>query len=177
MRHLVGGIAVAALLAAGLPAAAQMSTTAHQPPLLSNPPAPRAPKAAPGASGQSGTSTPQAQTGTSTAQQPAPSSAEPVPSATNGGMEGQSTNPQHPATRAKTGKATPGKHMAKRGAHHGTQKMAQNRTNAAQDNMAEQLNRQELQRVEQGSSMPGSGSSAPGGSPATSAPGGAAPQR
>lgn len=164
MRHLLGGIAVAALLAAGLPAAAQMSNTAHQPPLLSSPPAPRASQAAPAPSAQAqpGTST-EAQNGTSTAQQPAPSSAEPTPSATNGGMEGQST----PPTQHKPGKT------AKRPAHHPAQKMAQN--HHAEDNMAEQLNQQELQRVQQGATS-SSGSTAPAGSTMSPAPGGTAPQ-
>ncbi|HWI25638.1 MAG TPA: hypothetical protein VN668_01630 [Stellaceae bacterium] len=164
MRHLLGGIAVAALLAAGLPAAAQMSNTAHQPPLLSSPPAPRAQNAAPAqsAQAQNDTST-EPQSGTSTAQQPAPSAAEPAPGATNGGTEGQSTQPaQHKPAKA-----------AKRGAHHATQKVAQNRH--AEDNMAEQLNQQELQRVQQGSTS-SSGSTAPAGSTMSPAPGGTAPQ-
>lgn len=103
MRHLLGGVALAALLAAGLPAAAQTNGTQPQTP--------------PAASNQSGTSQSAAAT-------------------------------DEPATKAKNKHAGKNKSMAaahKRGGM------------AAEDNMAEELNRQELAKVEQGSS-PGQGS-------------------
>jgi len=114
MRHLLGGIALAALLAAGLPAAAQTSST-------------RQPTTPPATSAQSGTSQSQVaadETGTS--------------------------------TKAK------GKHAAK---HH---TMAQ-RGGSSEDNIAEELNRQELEKLQQGT--PTSGTSAqPGGMSGTAAP-------
>lgn len=94
MRHLLGGVAIAALLAAGLPAAAQ---------------------------------------NTGTDQQTAPS------------------EQHHPAMS--------GKHATKR-AHHA---QSASKKGASQDNMAEELNRQELQRIAQGGGgqAPGSGTTAP----------------
>jgi hypothetical protein len=102
MRHLLGGVALAALLAAGLPAAAQNSSKTQ-------------PTTPPAASDQ-------------------------------GGMS------QSPAASDETGASTKakGKHA---GRHH---TMASNR-GASEDNIAEELNRQELQKLQQGA--PSSGTS------------------
>ena len=114
MRRLLGGAAFAALLAAGLPAAAQ--TAGGAPPAASDQTAPATPhKPAMSSRQRSGTSTPAATSGETTAK----------------------------------GK----KHAAR----HKT--MAKRHTSPA-DNMAEQLNREELEKVQRNSApMPGSGTS------------------
>jgi hypothetical protein len=98
MRHLLGGVAIAALLAAGLPAAAQNAGTD---------------------------------------QQQAP-----------GTMQHKSTT----------------KHKAKHPSQHAQKTKAKKGAKASsKDNMAEELNRQELERVSQGTSqMPASGTTMPG---------------
>jgi hypothetical protein len=117
MKHLLSGVALAALLTAGLPALAQTSSSDKQPP-----------------SAQSGTST----TGAKTS----------VPAGTDSAQSGATTPSDS------TGKS--GKPPRKSGA-------AAKHTQSASDNMAEELNRQELQRVQSGGQTTGSGQSqAPG---------------
>jgi hypothetical protein len=134
MRYLLGGVAIAALIAAGLPASAQTSSTDR-------------PTSAPRATNQNTPMTPgnEGQNASPTDQR--------HPSTSN-----QLTNtPQSGATMpSDTGSQTKaGKHAGK---NRGSQAMAERRSaNSAQDNMAEELNRQELQRVEQGGAQPGSG--------------------
>lgn len=107
MRHLLGGVALAALLAAGLPAAAQTNDAAP-----------------PAASGQ------------------------------NSGMSGNQG-----ATSGATTPESGAKHK-KHAAKHKAMKNAAARHTSPADNMAEQLNREELEKVQQNSSrMPASGSS------------------
>ena len=121
MRYLLGGVAIAALIAAGMPAMAQTSSTQR------------------------------------------PSSA---PSATN-----QNT-PQSGATMPSDTGEQPkaGKHAGK---HHGMQSTAQRRGGSSQDNIAEELNRQELQRIEQGTAS----GSTQGTMPQNTMPRGAAPRQ
>jgi len=140
MRHLLSGVALAALLAAGLPAAAQTNGTPQPktPPASSDQNTSVTPNK-PRAGGQAGMSSSEGQSGTS---QPA--------DATGG-----------PATKAKSKHAHAGKDKKMASAH-------RRGGSAPGDNMAEELNRQELAKVQQGSSPPPSaGSSA---MPAQSAP-------
>lgn len=96
MRHLLGGVAIAALLAAGLPAAGQNAGTDQQ--------------QAPGTM-------------------------------------------QHKST---------AKHKAKQPGQHAQTKAKKGAKASSQDNMAEELNRQELERVSQGAGqMPASGTTMP----------------
>jgi hypothetical protein len=94
MRHLLGGVAIAALLAAGLPAAAQNAGTDQQ---------------------------------------------------------------QAPAT---THHKATGKHMTKHPSQQA--KAKKGAKGSSKDNMAEELNRQELERVSQGAGSTGSGTTMPG---------------
>ncbi len=117
MKHLLSGVALAALLTAGLPALAQTSGSDKQPPAA-----------------QSGTST----TGAKTS----------VPAGTDSAQSGATTPSDS------TGKS--GKQARKSGA-------AAKHSQSASDNMAEELNRQELRRVQSGAQTTGSGQSqAPG---------------
>jgi Flp pilus assembly protein TadB len=94
MRHLLGGVAIAALLAAGLPAAAQNAGTDQQQ----------------------------------------------APATTHHSMHKAKHSSQHAQAKAKKGARA-----------------------SSNDNMAEELNRQELERVSQGTSqMPASGTTMPG---------------
>jgi hypothetical protein len=132
MRHLFGGVAIAALLAAGLPAAAQTSSTDQQ----------NAPAAA-------------------------PSQSAPMPKGDMQHMKGMSNSGTSEAAKPGVKKSAkmPGHHRAaKAKTHEARQALAHKRGGRApEDNMAEELNRQELQRVSQGAQTPGSGTSAPGG--------------
>lgn len=105
MKHLLGGAAIAALIAMGAPAMAQ----------------------------------------TSNDQQSAPAA-----------------TPQEHAT-PESGATAPGKTGTQHATRHRTSKTAQagHKHRASQDNMAEALNQQELQRLQQGGAMPQSGTSAP----------------
>jgi hypothetical protein len=106
MRYLLGGAAIAALLAAGLPAAAQNNET---------------------------------------------SPANPPSAATD--QNQNSATPNEPGTKHR-------KHSGKHAAQHRSKNMAGRHHASPGDNIAEQLNREELQRVQQnGGKMPGSGSS------------------
>ncbi|HEX9489597.1 MAG TPA: hypothetical protein VF930_04875 [Stellaceae bacterium] len=117
MKHLLSGVALAALLTVGLPALAQTSSSDKPPP------------AAP-----SDTST----TGAKTS----------MP-AGNDSTQSGATSPSDSTDKS-------GKHARKRGA-------AAKHERSASDNMAEELNRQELQRVQSGGQTTGSGQSqAPG---------------
>ncbi|HEX7966588.1 MAG TPA: hypothetical protein VF502_00100 [Stellaceae bacterium] len=110
MKHLLGGVAIAALITAGAPAWAQNSNVSQS-------------KQAPQAETQSGTSS----TGTSTS----------MPAATDN---------------APSGATTPSDSTGKAGKHAGTARsLKAQRGTSPEDNMAEELNRQELQRVTQGS--------------------------
>ncbi len=121
MRHLLGGVAFAALLAAGLPAAAQTNGAAS-----ANPPPAASDQSAPGASHHTGMSSGHHQNATS-------------------GTSMEETGTKHK------------KHAAKHGK---TMKMASRHQPSPADNKAEQLNREELERVQQnGARMPSSGSS------------------
>src|SRR5713101_3229743 len=161
MKHLLSGVALAALLTAGLPALAQTSGSDKQPPAAqsgtsttgagtsmpagtdnaqsgattgatSNAPTAPAKKAPAAADAQSGT----AATGAKTS----------VPAGTDSAQSG--------ATMPSDSSATSGKHARKSGA-------AAKHEPSASDNMADELNRQELQRVQSGGQTTGSGQSQP----------------
>ena len=132
MKHLLGGVAIAALITVGAPVWAQNSNVGQS-------------KQAPQAETQSGTSS----TGTSTS----------APAATDN---------------AQSGATTPSDSTGKAGKHAGTSRSlkAQRGGTSPEDNMAEELNRQELQRVTRGSSeTTGSGQTqAPAGQSGATAP-------
>jgi hypothetical protein len=124
MRHLLGGAAIAALLAAGLPAAAQTNGAAK-----STPPAATSDQSAPGNAGMS---------------------------------SGDHQNATSGATTDESGTKT--KHKKHAAKHKGMKATKTTKTSArhqpsAADNMAEQLNREELDKVEQNGRMPTSGTS------------------
>jgi hypothetical protein len=121
MRHLLGGVAIAALIAAGLPAMAQTSSTDR------------------------------------------PTSA---PSATNTPQSG-ATMPSDTGDQPKAKKHT--------GKNRGAQAMTQRRGGSPQDNIAEELNRQELQRVEQGGGAQPRSGTTQGTMPQNAAPANRAP--
>jgi hypothetical protein len=157
MRHVLGGVALAALLAAGLPAAAQTNGTQPKtPPAASNQDTPVTPN-------NEGVSSSPADTRSTT--KPGPSGASGMSSSPDqSGSSQLSAAPDEPAAKAKGKHAGKNKSMA----------TAHKRGAAAGDNMAEELNRQELAKLEQGSSPgQGSGSSATPAQPA----GGMAPDK
>jgi hypothetical protein len=129
MRHLLlGGVAIAALVAAGLSAAAQTSTTDRTSGAQTGATATGQAGTSSGASSRSGATTPSdtsAQTGTSTSKS---------------------------------------KHSAKAKRTKGEQAMAQHRGGRSpEDTMAEELNRQELQKLQQSAGqLPSSGTSTQG---------------
>lgn len=138
MRHLFGGVAIAALLAAGLPAAAQTNSTDQQ----------NAPSAAPSQSAPMSQGDMQHMKGMWKSGTSSDTSAS--ESAKPGVKKTAKTPGHHRAAKAKT--------------HEARQAMVHKRGGRApEDNMAEELNRQELQKVGQGGQTPGSGTSAPGG--------------
>ena len=122
MRHLLGGVAIAALLAAGLSAHAQTSGTDRQ---------------------------------------------KPAPSASSGAQSGATTPSD---TTGQTGKAKTGKHAGK-----SKHAMTRRGGTSPEDNMAEELNRRELENVMRSagqapSSGTSQGSSTPSTAPATAPP-------
>jgi hypothetical protein len=165
MRHLLGGVAIAALIAAGLPAMAQTSSTDRpvSAPKATNQNTPMTP----GNEGQNASPTDQRHPSTSNQLTNTPQSGATMPSETG----------------TQTGESKAGKHAGK---HRGTQAMASERRggSSAQDNMAEELNRKELERVEQGT-QPGSGTTqstmpqnaAPSNNATSASPGTSAPKQ
>ena len=178
MKHLLSGVALAALLTAGLPAVAQTSDS-------NKPAAAQSGTAATGASTsmpantdarQSGSTTsPSADTSTGPAKKskaPAAADAQSGTAATgaksstaaetNSARSGASTSPE-------SGTTTPSESMDKssKSAKSGGKHEA-----SASDHMAEQLNKEELQRVENGGGQPTSGTSQPPASTGTTSAGG-----
>jgi hypothetical protein len=167
MKHLLSGVALAALLTAGLPVMAQTSSDSTK-----QPAAAQSGTAATGAStsmpagtdaGQSGSTTaPSAgmSTGPAKSKAPAAADAQSGTSATGGksstaagtdsARSGASTSPQSGATTSSDAMDKSSKSAKSGGKHEAS----------ASDNMAEQLNKEELQRVQNGD-QPTSGTSQP----------------
>ncbi len=163
MKHLLSGVALAALLTAGLPALAQTSGSDKQPP------AAQSGTSATGASPSMPADTDSAQSGATTgatsnaptgpakkAKAPAAADAQSGSSATGAktSVPAGTDSAQSGATMPSDSSATSGKHAPKSG---GAAKHSQ----SASDNMADELNRQELQRVQSGGQTTGSGQSQP----------------
>ena len=162
MKHPLSSVALAALLTAGLPALAQTSSSDKQPP------AAQSGTSTTGAGTSMPAGTDNAQSGATTgatsnaptapakkAEAPAAADAQSGSSATGAktSVPAGTDSAQSGATMPSDSSATSGKHAPKSG---GAAKHSQ----SASDNMADELNRQELQRVQSGQTT-GSGQSQP----------------
>jgi hypothetical protein len=168
MKHLLSGVALAALLTAGLPAMAQTSSgdSAKQPP------AAQSGTAATGASTSMPAGTDARQSGSTTAPSadtstgPAKKSKAPAGADAQSGTAatGAKSSTAGETDSARSGTSTPSDSMdrssksGKSGAKHQA---------SASDNMAEQLNREELQRVQNGGQPTSGTSQAPSAAPPT----------
>lgn len=167
MKHLLSGVALAALLTAGLPAIAQTSSQ------TSKPAAAQSGTAATGASTSMPADTDARQSGATTApsadmstapakKSKAPAAADAQSGTTATGAK-SSTAAETDSTSPQSGATTPPQSMGKssKSAKSGGKHEA-----SASDHMAEQLNKEELQRVENGGQASGSSQSpAPTGKP------------
>jgi len=166
MKHLLSGVALVALLTTGLPALAQTSSSDNQPPAAqsgtsatgakSSMPADTDSSAQSGATTGATSNAPTAPAKKSKA--PAAADAQSGTSATgaNTSVPAGTDSAQSGATMPSDSASTSDKHARKSGA-------AAQQGPSASDHMADELNRQELQRVQSGGQTTGSGQSrAPG---------------
>jgi hypothetical protein len=171
MKQLLSGVALAALLTAGVPALAQTSTSDKQPP------AAQSGTSATGASTSMPAGTDSAQSATTTGATPAAPAGPAKKSKAPGAADAQSGTS---ATGAKTS-VPAGTDSAQSGAtmpsdstgmssKRGRSGAAAKHESSASDNMASELNRQELQRVQRGQTTGSGQSQAPGGSGSSTSP-------
>jgi hypothetical protein len=167
MKHLLSSVAVAALLTAGLPALAQTSGADKQAPTAqSGTPATGATTSMPAGtdsarSGSGTGATSNAPTG------PAKPSKAPAAADAQSGTSATGAKASMPAgtDNAQSGATTPPDSMGASSKQARKRSAAGQHETSASDNMADELNRQELQRVQSGGQTTGSGQSqAPGAS-------------
>jgi len=180
MKHLFSGVALAALLTAGLPVMAQTSSSDS----TKQPPAAQSGTAATGASTSMPAGTDNRQSGATTAPSSdtsmAPAKKSKAPAAADA-QSGTTATGAKSSTAAGTDNAKSGASTRQSGASTTSESMgtssgssskrAAKHESSTSDNMAEELNRQELQRVQSGGeATTGSGQSqAPAASPASGA--------
>ena len=178
MKHLLSGIALAALLTAGLPVMAQTSNDKGKPA------AAQSGTAATGASTSMPADTDARQSGSTTSpsadRSTGPAKKSKAPAAADA-QSGTTATGAKSSTAAETNSARSGTSMSPQsGTTTSSDSMDKSAKSAkggkhessASDHMAEQLNKQELQRVESGGGQPTTGSSQPPAATGTSSAGG-----
>jgi hypothetical protein len=149
MKHLLSGVALAALLAAGLPAIAQTSSGDG----AKQPAAPQSGTAATGSSTSMPAGTDNRQSGATTAPSADAATGSAKKSKTPAAADAQS------GTTATGSGATTSSDSIDKSSKSARKGGAAKHESSASDNMAEQLNREELRRVQNGSQTSGSGQS------------------